>query len=196
MVSIIVPLMPIEPYDGQVAKCLELLQRQTVNKEIIVVEQPVERYINKNRLLNSGFRKSVGDKVFHCDVDFRLEDETLLKRMSDKLDAENLDVIYPKFLSHVSRKLKIADGGPFMQQTALLKYGPLNESLMGISWVTFPLLNHLFNNMKFHCSDEFIIQVDTRGGNPKRRNGQTAKRMRPIFKETVNQLKKVGAWPV
>lgn len=196
MISVIVPLMPIVPYSEQIHECLELLTKQTAKTEIFVVEQPVERYINKNRLLNQGFRKSKGEFVFHCDADFRLRDETILERMAEKIEKDGLDCIYPKFLSRVSGKLKIADGGPMFTQRAMLDCFPLDESLLGISWVTFPLLHRAVTKMKFHCSDEFVIEVDQMRGGVGRRNGKTGSRMRPIYKETVRILKRRGAWPV
>ena len=195
MISVIVPLMPIVPYSEQIDECVDLLKKQTAKPEIIVAVQPVERYINKNKLLNDGFAKSSGDYVVHCDADFRYDDSDLLKRMVDKLESDGLDVIYPKFLSRVSGKMKIADGGPLFRRTALLKYGKLDENLMGVSWVTFPLLLYALKRMKFHCSDEFEIKVDQARGGVGKRNGQTSKRMRPIYKEAVRILKGRGAWP-
>ena len=195
MISVIVPLMPIVPYTEQIADCLNSLQRQTAKIEVFVVEQPVERYINKNRLLNQGFRKSKGEFVFHCDADFRLTDPTLLQRMADKMAADHLDCIYPKFLSRCSQRLKIADGGPMFTQDALLKCFPLDESLLGISWVTFPLLYHAVTRLRWHCSDEFVLDVEQTRGGVGRRNGKTHSRMRPLYKETVRLLKKRGAWP-
>lgn len=195
MISVIVPLMPIVPYTEQIGDCLNSLSKQTAKIEVFVVEQPVERYINKNRLLNQGFRKSKGEFVFHCDADFRLNDPTLLERMADKLTTNRLDCLYPKFLSQCSQKLKIADGGPMFTQAAMLQCYPLDESLLGISWVTFPLLYRAVTRMKFHCSDEFILDVEQTRGSVARRNGKTHSRMRPIYKETVRLLKKRGAWP-
>jgi glycosyltransferase involved in cell wall biosynthesis len=69
MISIIIPLMPIDPYDRVVKDCVESINKQNVNKEIIIVQQAVERYILKNRLLAEGFKRSKGDTVFFCDAD-------------------------------------------------------------------------------------------------------------------------------
>jgi glycosyltransferase involved in cell wall biosynthesis len=194
---VIIPLMPIRPYSEQIAECLEGLSKQTAKKEIFVAEQPIERYINKNKLLNQGFKKSKGDLVFHCDADFRFSDPTLLERMEAKIREDNLDCLYPKFFSQHYRELKIADGGGMFTQNTLLKTYPLNENLLGISWVTFPLLNYCIKNLRFHCSDEFVIDANCKNGsgNPMRRHGKTASRLRPLFKETVKLLKAKGAWP-
>ena len=194
MVSVIVPLMPTVPYTEQIGECLTLLVKQTEKIEVFVVEQPVERYINKNKLLNQGFRKSKGEFVFHCDADFRLNDPTLLERMVAKIKAENFDCIYPMFESRVHRCLKLADGGPMFTQKAMLGCYPLDETLKGVSWVTFPLLNYAVKNLKWHCSPEFVVDVDQQRGGVGRRNGQTASRMRPIYKETVRILKGKGVW--
>lgn len=187
--------MPIVPYTEQIGDCLSSLKNQTAKTEVFVVEQPIERYINKNRLLNTGFKKSKGELVLHCDADFRFNDPTILERMADKISSDNLDCIYPKFLSRCSGKLRIADGGPMFTQRALLKSYPLNETLMGISWVTFPLLYHAVTNLKFHCSDEFVIDVDQMRGGVARKHGKTASKLRPLFKETVKILKRKNAWP-
>jgi glycosyltransferase involved in cell wall biosynthesis len=187
--------MPIVPYTEQLADCLKSIEKQTAKFEVFIVEQPVERYINKNRLLNNGFKKSKGDFVMHCDADFRLTDPTILQRMADKIEQDKLDCIYPKFHSRVYGELKIADGGPMFTQTALMKCYPLNENLKGVSWVTFPLLNYAVKNLKFHCSDEFVIEVDQQRGGVARRHGKTASMLRPVFKETVKILKGKGAWP-
>lgn len=195
MISVIIPLMPIEPYNEQIDECVELLRKQTAKPEVIVAVQHVDKYINKNKLLNDGFSRANGDCIVHCDADFRYDDETLLERMEAKVKTEGVDVIFPKFLSRVSGKMKIADGGPFVKRTELWKYGRLNEDLIGISWVTFPFLLYALKRMNFHCSDEFTIRVDQMRGGKGKRNGQTAKRMRPIYKEAVKILKGRGAWP-
>ena len=187
--------MPIVPYTEQIGDCLKTLNEQTAKFEVIIAEQPVEKYILKNKLLNDGFKQSRGEYVMHCDADFRFPDKTFLQRMVDKMELGPFDVIYPKFLSRVSGKLRIADGGPMFRREALLKHGRLDESLKGISWVTFPLLWNALNEMRFHCSDEFVLEVDQQRGGVARRNGSTASLMRPIFKKTVKRLKGMGAWP-
>jgi glycosyltransferase involved in cell wall biosynthesis len=195
LISVIIPLMPIPPYSEQVVECLDGLNKQTAKKEIFVAEQPVERYINKNKLLNQGFKKSKGDLVFHCDADFLFPDNTLLERMEDKIKTDKLDCLYPKFFSWRYRELKIADGGGMFTQDTLLKTYPLNENLLGISWVTIPLLNYCIKNLRFHCSDEFVVETSSKNGSALRRHGKTASRLRPLFKETVKMLKARGAWP-
>lgn len=195
MISVIVPLMPIKPYDTMVDECVELLRKQTAKPEIIVAVQPVERYINKNKLLNDAFAKSNGNFVMHCDVDFRLTDETLLQRMKDRIVKDDLDVLYPKFVSQLTRKNKIADGGPMFTRSGLYKVGKLDESLLGISYTTFPLLAYCLRYLRFDCSDDFMVDVIQNYASVKRKNGQTAKRLKPLFKETVSILKGRGAWP-
>jgi glycosyltransferase involved in cell wall biosynthesis len=187
--------MPIEPYKQQVDGCIDPLRKQTARPEVIVAVQQVERYINKNKLLNDGFKQAKGDYIMHCDADFRLTDPTLLQRMREKMDADNLEVIYPKFMSPKYRCLKIADGGPFMHRSAILKHGPLNETLMGISYTTFPFLMYAIDRLRFHCSDEFVVDVDWQACKERKRNGQTAKRLKPIYNEAVRRLKGMGAWP-
>jgi glycosyltransferase involved in cell wall biosynthesis len=113
MISVIIPLMPIMPYTEQIETTLRGLERQTADTEVIVCEQPVERWINKGKLLNEGFAKSTGDIIFHCDADIIFKDETVLERMEKKL--EECDVVYPMFFSPFRKCLKIADGHPFMR---------------------------------------------------------------------------------
>jgi glycosyltransferase involved in cell wall biosynthesis len=193
MISIIIPLMPIDPYDRVIKECASSLQHQGADKEIIIVEQVVERYIYKNKLLNSGYRRSKGETVFFCDADMTMEDPTLLERMQAKLD-EGYDVVFPKFYSEVYEDLKIADGAPCFKREVMLKHGPLKEELKGISWVTFPFLNWCLNNTKYYCGNDIVLTHKRVGGKGKR-NGATGSMMRPIFKQTVKRLKAEGLWP-
>lgn len=193
MISVIIPLMPIDPYDRVVKDCATSLNKQSVDKEIIIVEQVVERYILKNKLLNSGFVKSKGDTVFFCDADFTFDDTAFLQRISDKL-SEGYDVVFPKFYSEVYRSLKIADGAPCFKREVMVKHGKLDESLKGISWVTFPFLSWCLKNTKYYCGDDIVLQHQRVGGKGKR-NGGTASLVRPLFKQTVKRLRSEGLWP-
>lgn len=193
MISIVIPLMPIDPYDRVVKECVASLDRQDAEKEIIIAEQQVERYILKNKLLNSGFSRSRGKVVFFCDSDFTFEDPTTLSRMQAKLD-EGYDVVFPKFYSEVYRDLKIADGAPCFKREVMMKHGPLKEGLKGISWVTFPFLSWCLKNTKYYCGDDIVVNHQRVGGKGKR-NGATASLMRPVFKKTVKRLKMEGLWP-
>lgn len=195
MITVIIPLMPIKPYDTMVDECVELLRKQTAKPEVIVAVQQIDRYINKNKLLNDGMKKANGKFIMHCDVDFRLTDETLLQRMKEKIVKDDLDVLYPKFVSQLTRKKKIADGGPMFTREGLWKVGKLDESLLGISYTTFPLLAYCLRYLRFDCTDDFMIEVLQAYASSKRQNGQTAKRLRPLYKETVSILKGRGAWP-
>jgi glycosyltransferase involved in cell wall biosynthesis len=193
MISVVIPLMPIDPYNRVVKDCVASLNQQDAEKEIIIVQQNVEPYILKNKLLNSGFSKSRGDTVFFCDADFTFDDTTLLSRMQSKLD-DGYDVVFPKFYSEVYRSLKIADGAPCFKRTTMLKHGPLHEGLKGISWVTFPFLNWCLRNTKYYCGDDIVL-THQRVGRKGKRNGKTGSAMRPLFKQTVKRLKGEGLWP-
>ena len=193
MISVVIPLMPIDPYDRVVKDCIESLNRQDAEKEIIIVQQNVEPYIMKNKLLNSGFSRSRGEHVFFCDADFTFDDPTFLSRMQAKLN-DGYDVVFPKFYSEVYRNLKIADGAPCFKRPVMSKHGPLKEELKGISWVTFPLLKWCLENTKYYCGDDIVLQHQRVGGKGKR-NGKTGSAMRPIFKSTVKRLKGEGLWP-
>jgi glycosyltransferase involved in cell wall biosynthesis len=193
MISVIIPLMPIDPYDRVVKDCVKFINKQNVDKEIIIVQQVVERYILKNKLLNEGFKHSKGDTVFFCDADFMFEDPTLLQQMQKKLD-NGYDVVFPKFYSDVYRSLKIADGAPCFNRKVMLKHGKLDEKLKGISWVTFPFLSWCLENTNYYCGDDIVLTHQRVGGKGKR-NGSTASLMRPLFKKTVKRLRGEGLWP-
>ncbi|OFW61318.1 MAG: hypothetical protein A2W01_11225 [Candidatus Solincola sediminis] len=196
MISVIIPLLPIDPYDRVINDCIESLKAQTVTNEIIISKQPAtDRYILKNMLLNQGFERATGDIVFHCDADFILEDRTTLERMQAKIKKEGYDVVFPKFWSPRYDALKIADGGPCFRKITMFKHGPLKEDLKGISWVTFPFVSWCLEHTKYYCGDDITLTHQRTGGKG-RRNGQTASTMRPLFKQTVKRLVREGAWPV
>ena len=43
--------MPIKPYNMQITGCIDSIDTQTADTEIIISEQAVEPHINKNKLL-------------------------------------------------------------------------------------------------------------------------------------------------
>ena len=194
MISVIIPLMPIEPYRTQVETCKDFIKKQDGDIEIVVMVQQESMFINKNSLLNDGIRESMGSYVFLCDADFILNDKSVLKRMQEKLDNGH-DVIFPMFRSEVTDSLKIADGAVFTTKDIMKRFGRLDESLEGISWVTFPFLKWCLDNVRWHCSDEFIIDVDQSHKSRKKRHGATSSKMRPIYKNVVKQLQQEGVWP-
>lgn len=193
MISVVIPLMPVSNYEVLLNDCLESLNKQTVNFKTLVVKQPVERYIEKNRLLNVGFKNSTTDRVFFCDADFVFEDRDFLKKMNEKLD-EGYDVVWPQFYSDVYEDYRIADGAPCFNREVMLKHGPLNESLRGISWVTFPFLAWCLDNTKYYCGEDIVL-THQRGKTKGKRNGSSASKVRPLFKQTVKRLKREGLWP-
>lgn len=159
MISVIIPLMPIPPYDSQIKDLMKCFASQGVKYELIVSEQKIRKFINKNKLLNAGFKRSKGEYIWHCDADFLIND-FFLRGMQKSLERNNLDVIYPQFFSNVNSSWRIADGAPFMKREVLERHGDLNENLMGISFVTFPFLDWCMDNTKFHCSAQFKIDVN------------------------------------
>ena len=197
MISVIIPLMPIKPYGEIYKDAVVALENQDYKSilDIYVVEQPVDKYINKNKLLNGGVEVSKGDLIWFCDADF-LPEPTLLERMEKKLLKDDLDVVYPMFHSKELKQLKIADGAPFMKRSVLEKYGKFDELDLGISWVTFPFLRWCIDNCKFHCSDEFIIDINpTRQRIAGKRHWKTSGKLRGLYKETVKDLQEMGVWP-
>ena len=159
MISIIIPILRIPPYDTQIEVLLKCLERQTAEHEVIVSEQAKTKYIKKNALLNKGFEQSKGEYIWHCDADF-LPNRRLLQRMKDRLEEENLDVIFPMFYSHMNKSWRICDGGPFMRREVLERHGPLNGSLKGINFVTFPFLEWCLANTRYLCSQEFKLAIN------------------------------------
>jgi len=195
MISVIIPLMPIEPYDTIYMDAVDALEKQTVECEIIVSKQDVDPFINKGKLLNDGIEKALGDVIWFCDADF-IPDATLLEMMEERLYKKRLDVIFPMFYSNVHKQLKLADGAPFMRRSVLDKFGKFNETHLGISWVTFPFLKWCLDNCEFFCSNEFIVDINH---TPQRlagkRHSKTSGELRSIYKETVKTLQGMGVWP-
>lgn len=191
MISVVIPLMPIEPYKTQVLTCLDSIRKQDADFEVIISEHPIEKYISKNVLLNNGIEIASGEYVFLCDADFILEDKTLLKRMQES----GYDVVFPMFESETHGQMKISDGGVFAKKKVLKRFGEFDESLVGISWVTFPFLSWCLDNAKWHCSEDFTIKVDQTHKSRKKRHNGTSAKMRPIYKKVVKELKKKGVWP-
>ena len=159
MISVIIPLMPVPPYDAIYLDAVAALQKQTVDCEIVVSKQNGGGYINKGQLLNLGLSKAKGDIVWFCDADF-IPEPTLLEKMENDLIDYCWDVIYPKFYSKTHETLKIADGAPFIWRDILNRYGKFNETHKGISWVTFPLLKWCMDNCVWRCIDKFIIDIN------------------------------------
>ena len=153
--------MPIPPYDSQIKDLLKCLEKQTAKHEVIVCEQKIERYINKNKLLNEGFVKAKGEYIWHCDADF-LPGPTLLQRMQQAMIKNKYDVIYPHYYSEFNKCWRISDGGPFLKRSVLERYGKLDESIKGCTYETFPLLEWCMDSVKFHSSDEFKIPQNTK----------------------------------
>jgi glycosyltransferase involved in cell wall biosynthesis len=198
MISVIIPLMPIMPYNVQIERTLRDLDRQTAETEVLVCKQPVEPKICKTRLLNEGFAQSKGDIIFHCDADIIFKDETVLQRMEEKLYNDDLDVIYPMFFSPFRKCLKIADGHPFMRREVREEHGPLDETLLGISLQEFVILHWLYFNKRFHCSREFVIDVNTEPFVKKvgKVHRPTRMKCRKIYDEVIVKLKEDGVWPI
>jgi len=195
MISVIIPLMPIEPYRTQLVSCVKSIKAQDVDIDINVMEQPIEDYIKYNTLMNAGVRQAKGKYLFFLGADFILEDKTVLRRMQEKIETTDIDVIFTMFMSNVSKQLKISDGGLFTTKDIMEKHGVLDESLVGISWVTFPFLEWCLDNVNWYCSDNFTVTVDQSVRVRKKRHANTHSQMRPIYKEVVKILKEKGVWP-
>ena len=193
MISVIIPLMPIPPYDAICLDAVEALQNQTVECEIIISRQKIEPHINKGKLLNNGIKRASGDVIWLCDADF-IAEPTLLERMVKKLSQT--DVIFPMFYSPKYKQLRIADGAPLMKKKVLDQHGRFDETLLGISWVTFPFVKWCIDNTSIYVSDEFIIDINKA---PQRlagkRHWKTSGKLRGLYKETVKELQKMGVWP-
>ena len=190
MISVIIPLMPVEPYRTQVKRCIKYINEQDTETEVLVQVQEESRYIGKNKLLNSGVAQASGEHIFFCDADFMLEDKTILRRMRES----GHDVVFPMFYSETHKALKIADGGVFTTPDIMEMHGKLDESLEGISWVTFPFLEWALDNTDWHCSEDFVITVEP-NNNLRKRHWPTTGNMRPIYRRVVPRLKKEGVWP-
>jgi len=195
MISVIIPLMPIEPYKTQLLTCIDSLNAQDTDVDINVMEQPIEDYIHYNTLMNAGVRQAKGDYLYFCGADFIFGDKTALRRMQEEIDTSNVDVIFTMFLSQAYKQLKMADGGVFTTKKVMEIYGDLDESLIGISWVTFPFLAWCLDNINWHCSDRFVVAVDQKHSVRKKRHWKTSGKIRPLYKETVKTLQEAGVWP-
>lgn len=193
MISVIIPLMPIEPFDSIYLDTVDAIEKQTVECEIIVSRQDIKPYINKGKLLNDGVEKASGDVLWFCDADF-IPEPTLLERMANKLSE--VDVIYPMFYSKAHEQLKIADGAPFMKRTVFEEFGGFDESHLGISYVTFPFLDWCLTYKELYCSNQFIVDINLA---PQRiagkRNYRTSGKLRKLYKDTVKKLQKLEVWP-
>jgi len=171
------------------------LKKQTANCEIIVSEQPIEKHINKGKLLNKGFKKASGEIIWFCDADF-VPEPTLLERMEKYLIKHNMDVVYPMFHSKYYDCLKLADGGSFVKHNVFKEFGGFDEEHLGISWVTFPFLNWCLNNCNFHCSDKFVVDIaESKQRVANKRHWKTSGKLRNLYKETVRELQYMGVWP-
>jgi glycosyltransferase involved in cell wall biosynthesis len=203
MISVLIPYLAYPPYDQQIDVVVDDLQKQTADLEIIISEQLIigkHDKIYKGRLHNRGFADSKGDVIFHCDADIRFHDKTLLERMETKLREDDLDVIYPMFWSDKFKVAKLADGHPFMTREVREEYGPLNESDLGTSLQEFRIMEWLYFNKKFHCSEEFLFHLNEfpfqRGSNDKNKIDVATKReCVPIANRVVKELTKEGLWP-
>lgn len=198
MISVIIPLMPIEPYSTQVDECIKTVNGQTdVDVEIIVSRQEQEAWIKKNRLFNKGIEKAQGDIIFFCDADFILNDSSLFKRMAQKMYDDILDVIYPMFISKVFEDYKIADGAAFVKRETIERYGKFPEKDIGISKISFPFLQWCMNNTRFYCGREFLIELNDKPFTLRHNkvHQETWKRLKPCFQQTVAKLKRQHLWP-
>jgi hypothetical protein len=180
MISVLIPYLAYPPYDQQIDVVVDDLQKQTADLEIIISEQLI---IGKH------------DKIY-----IRFHDKTLLERMETKLREDDLDVIYPMFWSDKFKVAKLADGHPFMTREVREEYGPLNESDLGTSLQEFRIMEWLYFNKKFHCSEEFLFHLNEfpfqRGSNDKNKIDVATKReCVPIANRVVKELTKEGLWP-
>jgi len=209
VISIIIPLMPKEPYKTTVGNCIYSISKNNgVKYEVILQTQEVEQYINKNKLLNDGFAKAKGDIIWHCDADF-LIDETFLQRMSETLNGWALyegedeylsinlgyDVIWPMFYSNFAKGYKASDGGPFMKREVLERHGPLDESLLGISLVTFPFMKWCLENTKHYASTDLTIELQPTGKfDPHKVDNKTFWKNVPTKQAVVKIMKEYDYW--
>jgi len=209
MISIIIPLMPKEPYKTTVGNCIYSISKNNgVKYEVILQTQEVEQYINKNKLLNDGFAKAKGDIIWHCDADF-LIDETFLKRMSETLNGWALyegedeylsinlgyDVIWPMFWSNFGKGYKASDGGPFMKREVLEEYGPLDETMLGISSVTFPFMHWCLEQKNHYASPELSIELQDIGPHdPLKIHAPTFWKNVLIKQDAIRMMKKHDYW--
>jgi hypothetical protein len=196
VISVIIPIMPIEPYKTQIHDTLKSLKKQTAKHEVIVCEQPIERWINKGKLLNEGFRKSKGDVIFHCDADALFPDPTLFERMKNKLES-GYDCVYPMFFSPLKKVYKIADGHPFATREAREEFGPHNERHLGISLQEFVILHHYLTKKKMYCGKEFMMAINMKPfvKGVGKLHKETRIKVKPIYYQCLEILKERGVWP-
>lgn len=185
MVSVIIPLMPIEPYATQVEETKACLDAQAEDCQVIVVEQPVEPFINKNKLLNRGFELAAGEFIWHCDADYLFGPE-LLVEMKGYLAATGKDVVFPMFPK--KDKWKIADGGPFMRREVMERHGPLDETILGINWTTYPFIKWVMDNCKWAASTDLRIRLNKSDVQVKKCHRPSAARMQGVCAEVNRQL--------
>jgi glycosyltransferase involved in cell wall biosynthesis len=185
--------MPKEPWKTTVGDCIHSISKNNgVKYEVILQTQEVEQYINKNKLLNDGFAKAKGDIIWHCDADF-LIDETFLVRMSDALNG--YDVIWPMFWSNFVKGYKASDGGPFMKREVLEEYGPLDETMLGISLVTFPFMKWCLDNKKHYASVDLTVELQPTGKHDLHKvHRETFWKNILIKQETVKIMKEHDYW--
>jgi len=181
MISVIIPFMDVMHYGKCLKRCVDSLNKQTADLEIIVSEHKPEKFIRKNYLLNKGFEKAKFDIIWHCDADFTLKDKTMLDRMAARLK----EVIYPVFYSRVHNKYKIADGGPLIRKDTLKRHGYLDESLLGISLVTFPLLSWCIKNAEFEVCQDFIVNHFHKIS-AKKVHSKTRSKLKKLYSNLVN----------
>jgi len=186
MISVIIPYMynsrSANKYHEFLKDCIKSLQRQTADIEIIVNEHKEEEHIRKNYLLNQGLRAAKGDIIWHCDADFTMDNQCVLEKAEGKLR----ETLYPVFYSRKYKKLKIADGGLMIRREVLERHGPLDETLFGISYVTFPLLKWCMDNTEFDVDPEFVI---TNNSIPsvKKAHKETRARLEPLYNEVIGR---------
>jgi len=185
--------MPKEPWKTTVSDCIYSISKNNgVEYEVILQTQEVEQYINKNKLLNDGFAKAKGDIIWHCDADF-LIDETFLKRMADALD--NYGIIWPMFWSPFAKGYKASDGGPFMWREVLEQHGPLDESLLGVSLVTFPFMKWCLENVCHYASTDLTLELqDTGKYDLHKVHEETFWRNVPVKRDCVVMMKDHDYW--
>ena len=196
MISVIIPYMAIHPFPDLLPDLLDDLESQSVDIEIIVKEQKVGRFIKKNLLLNEGIKESHNNFIFFCDADMRLK-PSLLGRMLMKIEQDNLDVIYPMFIS-IAGEPKIADGAPLFKKEVIMKHGKLDQYLVGIGGVTFPFLEWCIENVKIDCVRDYQVQIHEKRGRPdgkQRCPKETRVKLKKIKKELPLRLREMGWWP-
>lgn len=192
MISIIIPIMRVGPYPVHLKRLLPELEKQRdVETEILVEEQPLSDFIYKNKLLNQGFAKSKGEFIWFCDADFMPSTDDLLARMKDKCVSDDIDLIWPMYWSSY-KYWKASDGGVFMKREVLELHGPLDESLKGVSLVTFPFAKWCLDNVKYFVSPEFTIKLQTPTYKGKKIDFDTYRKHAHLMQEFFATLQEKG----